>query len=60
MTALNDPYSSPYDFYTAHPGTGQFLFADGSVQSLRFDLAPTIWAAIGTRAGGENVSPSDF
>jgi Protein of unknown function (DUF1559) len=57
---LNSPYSSPYDFYSPHPMAGQFLFADGSVRSLSFSLKANIWEAIGTRNGGETISPSDF
>jgi prepilin-type N-terminal cleavage/methylation domain-containing protein/prepilin-type processing-associated H-X9-DG protein len=57
---MNNPYSSPYDFYSPHPTSGQFLFADGSVRALAFTLSPDIWQALGTRNGGEPVSASDF
>src|SRR5262245_18589483 len=57
---LNNPYSSPYDFYSPHPGTGQFLFVDGSVRSMSFQVSAEVWKAIGTRNGGETVSESDF
>lgn len=57
---LNDPYSIPYDFYSPHPAAGQFLFADGSVHSLSFFTSLSVWAAIGTRSGGETITASDF
>ncbi len=57
---MNQHYSSPYDFYSPHPVVGMFTFADGSVRALRFNLSATIWEAIGTRAGGETVSESDY
>lgn len=52
---LNNPYSSPYDFYSPHPGTGNFLFADGAVRSLAFTVPPATWRALASRAGGEAV-----
>src|SRR5262249_3783800 len=55
---LNNPYSTPYDFYTPHPAAGQFLFADGSVRALPFSLPSYLWQAFGTRAGGEVVPPN--
>jgi type II secretory pathway pseudopilin PulG len=57
---LNQDYSSPYDFYSPHPTSGMFLFADGSVRALRFDMSLDVWRAIATRDGGESVSESDF
>ena len=57
---LNQDYSTPYDFYSPHPVAGMFLFADGSVRALRFDLSPDVWRAIATRDGGETVCESDF
>lgn len=57
---LNQDYSTPYDFFTPHPLAGLFLFADGSVRSLRYNLPEHIWRALGTRAGGETATESDF
>jgi len=57
---LNNPYSTPYDFYTPHRTSGQFLFGDGSVRGLAFTVAPAVWRAIGTRNGGETIADSDF
>ena len=39
-----------------HPGGVNALFADGHVAFARDTIAPTVWLAISTRAGGEVVS----
>ena len=52
---LNDEYSEPYDFYSPHFGLGQFLFADGSARSISTNVSLDVWAAIGSRAGGETI-----
>jgi len=53
---LNHPYSSPYDFFSPHPATGNFAFADGSVRSLAFTVPPAVWRTLATREGGEPVT----
>ncbi len=57
---LNNDYSSPYDFYSPHPTAGMFLFADGSVRALQFNLSLDVWKAIATRDGGESVTENDY
>lgn len=57
---LNNDFSVVYDFFSPHPTSGMFLFADGTVRSMSFATAPAVWQAIGTRAGGEVISESDF
>ncbi|HEY1379139.1 MAG TPA: DUF1559 domain-containing protein [Gemmataceae bacterium] len=52
---LNQDYTEPYDFFSPHPGIGLFLFADGSVRPLTYATSTDVWAAIGTRAGGETI-----
>jgi len=47
-------------FGSAHPGTWNAVMADGSVQSLSYSIDPTVYAAIGTRAGGEVVNDTDL
>jgi prepilin-type N-terminal cleavage/methylation domain-containing protein/prepilin-type processing-associated H-X9-DG protein len=39
-----------------HPGGVNALYADGSVRFGRNAVAPAVWQALGTRAGGEVVS----
>jgi prepilin-type processing-associated H-X9-DG protein len=48
------------DYYSEHPGGMNMLFADGGVRFLRQTLDPIVFAAMGTRAGGEVVSGSDY
>jgi prepilin-type processing-associated H-X9-DG protein len=57
---LNDPNSDPEDFFTPHVGAAMFLFADGSVRSLRIGTAVAVLQALATRDGGEVVNPNDF
>jgi prepilin-type N-terminal cleavage/methylation domain-containing protein/prepilin-type processing-associated H-X9-DG protein len=57
---LNDPSADPDNFFTPHPGTGQFLFADGSVRGLPIHIDLLIFQALATRNGGEVVNDSDF
>jgi type II secretory pathway pseudopilin PulG len=52
---LSREFAEPYDFLSAHPGIGFFLFADGSVRGMRAGAPVEVWAAIGTRAGGETL-----
>lgn len=40
-----------------HPGTIVAAMMDGSVRSFSDDIAPVVWRALGTRAGGEHVAP---
>jgi prepilin-type N-terminal cleavage/methylation domain-containing protein/prepilin-type processing-associated H-X9-DG protein len=54
-TALNSPYSEPYDFFSPHSNTVYFLFADGSVRPLTGTMDHAIFHAQATRAGGEPV-----
>jgi prepilin-type processing-associated H-X9-DG protein len=58
--SLNDRSSDPDNFFTPHPATGQFLYADGSVHSLAIHLDLTVLQALSTRSGGEVVNDVDF
>lgn len=42
------------DSNSAHPQGVNLMFADGSVQTISDDIDPTVWVALGTRAGGES------
>jgi prepilin-type N-terminal cleavage/methylation domain-containing protein len=49
----NSPAHRPEDFASRHTGGVQFARADGSVHFVANGAAPTTYAALGTRAGGE-------
>jgi len=40
---------------SAHPGAANFLFADGSVRTIRYGIDPSILLALLTPAGGETT-----
>jgi len=49
--------------YTAssrHPAAINVLFGDGTVRPVKDSIAQNIWWAVGTSAGGEVVSASDY
>ncbi len=56
---LNDRFSEPYDFFSAHSGQVFFLFADGSVRAITSGINLEILHSLATRSGGEVVK-SDF
>ncbi|MDX2038801.1 MAG: DUF1559 domain-containing protein [Isosphaeraceae bacterium] len=43
-----------------HPGGVNISFCDGSVRFVKSTVNPTIWRAVGTRAGGEVVSADSY
>lgn len=53
---LNSPYSEPYDFFSPHEQLVQFLFADGSVHSLKTSISIRTLQALATRAGDEVIN----
>ncbi|HZT83394.1 MAG TPA: DUF1559 domain-containing protein [Gemmataceae bacterium] len=57
---LNDPNADPDDFFSPHTGVALFLFADGSVRTVRIGVSLPVLQALSTRAGGEVVGPNDF
>ena len=60
---LDGPNSRPAhadQFWSAHPGGAQFLFADGSVRLLKERRPLPIFRALATRQGGEVVSFDAF
>lgn len=57
---LHDPYSMPYDFYSGHRQSVNFLLCDGSVQTLSTRVTIDTLLSLGTRAGGEVVNAGEF
>jgi prepilin-type N-terminal cleavage/methylation domain-containing protein/prepilin-type processing-associated H-X9-DG protein len=49
----NSPVNHVDDFWSYHVSGVNFLFCDGSVQSITNTISPPIWWALGTRAGGD-------
>jgi prepilin-type N-terminal cleavage/methylation domain-containing protein len=43
-----------------HPGVVNLLLADGSTRAIKSTVAPCVWWALGTRAGGELIEASDY
>jgi prepilin-type N-terminal cleavage/methylation domain-containing protein/prepilin-type processing-associated H-X9-DG protein len=63
IAAANPPLQGPQNalgFGSWHPGGANFAFADGSVKFLKQTTDLRVLSALGTRAGGEVVSASDF
>jgi prepilin-type N-terminal cleavage/methylation domain-containing protein/prepilin-type processing-associated H-X9-DG protein len=56
--SLNNRYSEPYDFFSAHRDTVNFVFADGSVRGLTSSTDHDVFHAMATRDGGEEVGGS--
>lgn len=47
-------------YSSRHPGGCNFVFADGSLHFLGQSINQKVYSALGTRAGQETVSPSDY
>ncbi len=56
----NNPTNHVDDFGSFHPQGSNFLFGDGSVRFVAQRVNPATWVALGTRAGGEEVSGEEF
>jgi prepilin-type N-terminal cleavage/methylation domain-containing protein len=54
---LNGPFSTPYCFFTPHPRAGLFLYGDGSVRPITFQVPLEVLSAKATRDGDEPVPP---
>ena len=48
-------YSRAYDFGSAHPSAGNFLFAEGSVHSVGYTIDSQMFNWLGDRRDGETV-----
>jgi prepilin-type N-terminal cleavage/methylation domain-containing protein/prepilin-type processing-associated H-X9-DG protein len=52
---FNFATENDWHFWSMHDGGAQFLFADGSVHFLSYEIDGNIYRALGTRNGGEVV-----
>ena len=58
--SINDPANTHrFHYWSQHDNGSNFLFADGSVHFLTYDIGETTFNALGTRSGGENI-PANF
>jgi prepilin-type processing-associated H-X9-DG protein len=54
---INDPANAHrWHFWSQHRGGSNFLFADGSVHFLQYDIGQSIFNSLGTRADGEIIN----
>jgi hypothetical protein len=51
----NSPLTDDRDITAPHSGVAQFVFGDGSVHAIGVTIDNRVYAALGTRAGGEPV-----
>jgi prepilin-type processing-associated H-X9-DG protein len=56
----NHPAAGPDGFASRHPGGCQFLLCDGSVRFVKDTLAPPVFRALASRAGGEVVGADQY
>jgi prepilin-type N-terminal cleavage/methylation domain-containing protein len=49
-----------HHYYSNHTGGGNWIFGDGSVHFLTYNVGTTLWLALATKAGGEVVNGSAF
>jgi prepilin-type N-terminal cleavage/methylation domain-containing protein/prepilin-type processing-associated H-X9-DG protein len=59
---VGDPMYDAWEvsYGSRHSGGANFLMADGSVRFIRETIDPKTFSALGTRAGGEAFSATDF
>lgn len=57
---LQDPYSTPYDFFSGHGQLVNFAFCDGSARSLTSAVSVPTLQALATRSGGEVIGADGF
>ncbi len=56
----NSPGAGADGFWSLHPRGCNFLFGDGAVRFLKESIAPHVFSALATRAGGDIVSSDQF
>jgi hypothetical protein len=57
---LHDPYSTPYDFFSPHRYSVNFLFMDGSARRIATTVDVTTLRALGSRNGGEVIDSNAY
>ncbi len=57
---FNSPFFDDRNAMSYHPGGLNYLFGDGSVKFLKLSINLGVYAALGTRAGGEVVGADAF
>jgi prepilin-type N-terminal cleavage/methylation domain-containing protein/prepilin-type processing-associated H-X9-DG protein len=58
--SINDPANTHrFHYWSQHDAGSNFLFADGSVHFIAYDIGQSTFNALGTRSGGENI-PANF
>jgi prepilin-type processing-associated H-X9-DG protein len=55
----NSPFEHVEDTNSNHFQGVNWLFGDGSVRSISNGISPSVWVAITTRAGGEELTVQD-
>jgi prepilin-type N-terminal cleavage/methylation domain-containing protein/prepilin-type processing-associated H-X9-DG protein len=55
-----DNYCDANHFWSKHPGGGNWLFCDGSVRFLSYNIGTATQAALATKAGGEVLDGSAY
>jgi prepilin-type N-terminal cleavage/methylation domain-containing protein/prepilin-type processing-associated H-X9-DG protein len=53
-------YCDANHYWSKHPGGGNWLFCDGSVRFLSYNIGTRVQSALATKAGGEPINGSDY
>ena len=56
----NNPGAGADGFWSRHPGGCEFLLCDGSVRFVKDTLAPQVFRALASRAGGEVIGADQY
>lgn len=57
---INNPNFDDRDSMSFHPGGSNYLFADGSAKFIKLSISPTVYQALGSRAGSEAVGSDQY
>jgi prepilin-type N-terminal cleavage/methylation domain-containing protein/prepilin-type processing-associated H-X9-DG protein len=57
---MNTDNDGAHTASSRHPGNVNVLLADGSVKAIKSSINRSVWRALGTKAGGEVISSSDY